>query len=34
MVQDSLKLLNCDDKIRVIDLASLTLGSLEVPQKH
>jgi Fe-S oxidoreductase/nitrate reductase gamma subunit len=34
MVQDSLKLLNCDDKIRVMDLASLTLESLEAPQRH
>jgi Fe-S oxidoreductase len=33
MVQDSLKLLNCDDKIRVVDLASLTLESLE-PQRR
>jgi Fe-S oxidoreductase/nitrate reductase gamma subunit len=33
MVQDSLKLLNCDDRMRVIDLASLTLESIEPPGK-
>jgi Fe-S oxidoreductase len=33
MVQDSLKLLDCDDKMRVIDLASLTLESIEAPKK-
>ncbi len=33
MVQDSLKLLDGDDRLRVIDLASLTLESIEPPRK-
>jgi Fe-S oxidoreductase/nitrate reductase gamma subunit len=33
MLQDSVKLLNYDEKMRVIDLASLTAESLEPPKK-
>jgi Fe-S oxidoreductase len=33
MLQDSLKLLNYDDGMRVIDVASLTAESLEAPKK-
>ena len=33
MLEDSLKLLNYDDTIRVIDLGSLMLESLEAPRK-
>ncbi len=33
MLQDSVKLLNCDETLRVVDLASLTADSLEPPKK-
>jgi Fe-S oxidoreductase len=33
MLQDSVKLLNYDETMRVIDVASLTAGSLEPPRK-
>jgi len=33
MLQDSVKLLNCDETMRVIDVASLTAASLEEPKK-
>ena len=33
MLQDSVKLLNCDETMRVVDLASLTADSLEFPKK-
>jgi Fe-S oxidoreductase len=33
MLQDSVKLLNCDETMRVVDLASLTADSLESPKK-
>ena len=33
MLQDSLKLLNYDETMRVIDVASLTTDSLEPPKK-